>query len=75
MSKTTEWWIYASNSYAWWWVSYGMEFLARREGWKFDSGQGNHEKRIISFDFAKKCYIIWFTEFIEKNSPFKKTMI
>ena len=40
------------------------------ESWRFGSGQGNHEKRSISFDFPKTSYTIWFTYNWEKNSPF-----
>ena len=50
------------------------ECFRGREGWRFDSGQGNHEKS-ISFDFAKTYYSIWFTHnwkkvtFQQDNNP------
>lgn len=50
----------------------GVSFFCRGGGWRFDSDQVNHEKRIKSFVFTKTYNIILFY-IIGNKSPFTKS--
>ena len=53
------------------WICYGAGMFFGRG--RFDSSLKNHEKKTISFDFAKTCQIIKFIH-NGKKSPFKTTI-